>query len=136
MTLGSDITAALPGLRAQAESRMRDTVTVGETKDDTDPATGDPVKTFVTIRYDRKKGRIRYGSGAGSSEADQISQPVVVQTPYLSIPWGSPRLYEGDTVVVDASEDDPLLVGRTYTIAGNAPAGQVTAYRYPLTETT
>lgn len=136
MTLGSDIDAALPLLRAQAESRMSETVTVGSFRDGTDEATGDPVREPVTERY-AGKARIRYGSLAAQSTstgADQIGQPVVVQAPYLSVPWGSPRLFEGDEVVVSASGSDPLLVGRVYTIAGNAVIGAVTAHRYSLTE--
>lgn len=133
MTLGSDIDAALPALRVEAESRMGETVTVGSFADATDPVTFDPIRTIVSERY-AGKGRIRYGSITASTAAtgaDQIAQPVAVQTPYLSVPWGSPRLFEGDEVLVDGSKN-PLLVARTYQIAGNAVGD--TAHRYPLTE--
>lgn len=133
MTLGSDIEAALPGLRAEAESRMKETVTVGSFTDSTDPDTMQPVRTIVTERY-TGKARLRYGSLTAASTAtgsDQIAQPIVVQTPYLSVPWGTPRLFEGDEVRVDDSQN-PLLPGRTYQVAGNG-VGE-TAHRYPLTE--
>lgn len=138
MTLGSDIAAVLPGLRAEAESRMSESVTGGAFTDGTDPVTGDPTRIPGSVRY-AGVGRVRYASLAASSTstgADQIGQPVVVQTPYLSIPWGSPRLFEGDEVRVDASASDPMLVGRAYQVAGNAVIGSVTSHRYPLTELT
>lgn len=138
VSLGSDIDAALPGLRAEAESRMTETVTIGTFEDGTDPDTFDPTRTAVDTRY-TGKGRIRYASLATTGTAtgsSQISQPVVVQSPYLSIPHGSPRIYEGDEVVVDASTSDALLVARRYQVAGNATVGQTTAHRYPLTELT
>lgn len=138
MTLGSDIAAALPGLRAEAISRMSETVTVGTFSDGVDPETGDPVRTPDDARYSGP-ARVRYGSITASgtaSSAEQVGQAFVVQAPYLSVPWGSPRLYEGDEVLVDESASDPLLIGRVYQIAGNAAIGQVTAHRYPLTELT
>lgn len=138
MTLGDDLATALPGLRAEAESRMTETVTVGTFTDSTDPETFEPVRTPVETRYGGK-ARIRYASLATSAQAsgsDQIGQPVVVQSPYISVPHGSPRLYEGDEVVVTASAADNLLVDRRYQVAGNATIGQTTAHRYPLTELT
>jgi hypothetical protein len=60
--------------------------------------------------------------------------PVTVQEPVLSIPDGSPRLFDRDEVQVVASTADELLVGRTLAIQGDAIAGQTTAHRYPLTE--
>lgn len=137
MTLGSDINAALPLLRAEAESRMTETVTVG-TFEDGVGEDGSPTRTPIDTRF-TGRARVRYASLATSGTAtsgDQIGQPVVVQTPYLSIPHGSPRLYEGDEALVDASVADELLVGRRYAIAGNGTIGQTTAHRYPLTELT
>lgn len=138
MTLGSDIEAALPGLRAEAESRMTEAVVVGPATDGVDPETGDPTLAIDPERY-AGKARIRYGSVTASTNdgnGASIGQPLTTQSPYLSVPWGSPRLYEGDQVHVTGSASDALLVNRWYTIAGNAAIGQVTAHRYPLTETT
>lgn len=135
MTLGSDIDAALPELRAEAESRMGEAVTVGSFVDSTDPETMQPVRTPVSERY-AGKGRLRYGSlnaASTTTGSDQIAQPIVVQTPYLSVPWGTPRLFEGDEVRIDGSRN-ALLVGRTYQVSGNAVGD--TAHRYPLTELT
>ena len=137
MTLGSDLDAALPLLRAEAESRMSESVTAGSFEDGV-AEDGSPTRVPAVARY-VGKARVRYASLATASTSiagDQIGQPVVVQSPYLSIPHGSPRLYEGDEVVVDASGSDVLLVGRKYRIAGNATIGATTAHRYPLTELT
>lgn len=131
MSLGTDIAAALPGLRAEAESRMFETVEVGTVTDGVDPETGDPTQVIEDARYEGK-GRIRYGS-RDVSESNGTGSPVVAQSPYLSIPFGSPRLHDGDQVHVTASPD-PILVGRWFTVAGSAGAGQVAHYKYPLNE--
>lgn len=131
MTLGSDTAAALVTLRAEAESRMTDTVEAGLYRDGTDPTTGDPTRTLILERY-AGLGRIRYGSREVSN-SNTVSMPVGVQEPYLSVPFGSARIMVGDEVQVTASAD-PILVGRAFRIAGAPIAGAVTAYRYPLEE--
>ena len=131
MTLGSDTAAALVTLRAEAESRMTDTVEAGLYRDGTDPTTGDPTRTLVLERY-AGLGRIRYGSREVSN-SNTVSMPVGVQEPYLSVPFGSARIMVGDEVQVTASAD-PILVGRAFRVAGAPIAGAVTAYRYPLEE--
>lgn len=131
MTLGADISAALPGLRAEAESRMTDAVQVGRFMDATDPLTGDPTRVLETERY-TGKARIRWGSREVSN-SDATSSPVGSQEPYLSVPFGAARFWADDEVLVTGSPD-PLLVGRQFRVQGAAVAGQVTAYRYPLTE--
>lgn len=131
MTLGGDIAAALPGLRAEAESRMWESVIVGTFRDATDPETGDPTRVPEVERYSGK-GRIRWGSREVSN-SQSTSSPVAMQEPYLSVPYGTARFYTDDEVECDGS-DDPMLVGRRFKISGGAVAGQVTAYRYPLEE--
>ena len=131
MTLGSDTAAALVTLRAEAESRMTDTVEAGLYRDGTDPTTGDPTRTLVLERY-AGKGRIRWGSREVANSVT-VSMPAGVQEPYLSVPFGSPRIPVGDEVRCVASED-PILPGRVFRVAGNPVSGQVTAYRYPLEE--
>ncbi|GAA1148436.1 hypothetical protein GCM10009651_36380 [Microbacterium natoriense] len=131
VSLGSDIAAALPGLRAEAESRMTDSVQVGRFEDGVDETTGDPTWVLVTARY-VGKGRVRWGSREVTN-ADAPSMPITVQEPYLSVPFGSPLLRDNDEVLVVGS-DDPILVGRRFRVQGFPVAGQVTAYRYPLEE--
>lgn len=131
MTLGGDIGAALPGLRAEAESRMKDTVQVGRFKDGDDYETGDPTWELVTERY-AGKARIRWGSREVTN-ADAPSMPITVQEPYLSVPFGTARFSDNDQVLITAS-DDPILVGRKFRVQGYPIAGAVTAHRYPLEE--
>jgi hypothetical protein len=115
---------------------MTETITVGSFEDGV-AEDGSPTRVPVETKYEGLPGRVRYGTLSASSAStgsSDIAQPVVLQTPYLSVPHGSPRFYEGDEVRVDASASDDLLAGRSYEIAGNAIVGQVTAHRYPLNE--
>lgn len=131
MNLGHDIARELPGLRAQAESRMRDKVQVGIYRDGTDETTGDPMRVLVTERYDGK-ARIRWGSREVTN-TNAPAMPVTVQEPYLSVPFGTARFFDGDEVLCVGS-DDPILIDRVFRVQGDATAGQVTAHRYPLEE--
>ncbi|MGW9268330.1 DUF6093 family protein [Microbacterium sp. NPDC055599] len=131
VSLGSDIAAALPGLRAEAESRMTDRVQVGRFKDGVDETTGNPTWEIVTERF-AGRARIRWGSREVTN-ADAPSTPVTVQEPYLSVPFGTVLLRDNDEVLVVGS-DDPVLVGRRFRVQGFPVAGQVTAHRYPLEE--
>lgn len=117
--------------RAQLERRMTETVEVGNFEDDV-AADGTPIRVLTTERY-AGKGRIKYES-LTVSDSDRSSQIVTVQRPVLSIPTGSPLLHEGDEVNVTASQADDVLVGRSFTVAGNPQAGQTSAHRYPLKE--
>lgn len=131
VSLGSDVDAALPGIRAEAESRMTDSVMVGKFRDGTDPITKDAIRVLETERY-TGKGRIRWGSREVSN-SQATGSPVAMQEPYLSVPFGTARFFTDDEVECNDSPD-PLLVGRRFKISGAAAAGQVTAYRYPLEE--
>lgn len=130
MTPGGDIASALPVLRAEAESRMREVVQVGSFRDGVDEATGDPTRVLVTERYSGP-ARVRWGSREVTN-ANAPLMPITVQEPYLSVPFGSPLLRDSE-VLVTASED-PVLVGRRFRVQGYPVAGQVTAHRYPLEE--
>lgn len=132
MSLGSDIAAALPGLRAEAESRMGELVQVGRFTDGVDEVTGDPTWDLVLERY-AGRARIRWGSREVTN-ADAPSTPVTVQEPYLSVPFGTVLLRDNDEVLVVASESDQILVGRRFRVQGFPVAGAVTAHRYPLEE--
>lgn len=131
MSLGSDIDAGLIELRAEAESRMTDSVMVGKFVDGTDPITKDAIRVLELARY-TGKGRIRWGSREVSN-SQATGSPVAMQEPYLSVPFGTARFFTDDEVECNDSPD-PLLVGRRFKISGAAAAGQVSAYRYPLEE--
>lgn len=129
--LGWDLAAALPGLRAEAESRMTETVQIGVFQDGVDLETGEPTRELVEQRYEGK-ARVRYPGNAVSAR-DNV-QVVAVQDIVVSIPHGSPVCFEGDEVLVTASTADPALVGKQYTVKGAPEVGQTTAHRYPVTE--
>ncbi|WP_363551424.1 DUF6093 family protein [Microbacterium sp. LWH12-1.2] len=122
---------ALDAGRRLADARMTETVEAGVFTDGVAPD-GSPTRVLVDERY-TGKARVKYESLA-VSESDNTSQLVATQTPFASIPTGSARLFEGDELHVTASTADGLLVGRKYTVAGSAQAGQTTAHRYPLKE--
>lgn len=130
--LGWDIAAVLPELRAQAESRMTETVLVGKFRDGSDPATGAATRVLVTERYSGK-ARVRYPSYA-VAEMSPASQPVAQQDVIVSLPVGSGPVFEGDEVLVTASTVDPNVVGRRFRVKGQPAAGQTTAYRVPVIE--
>ena len=129
--LGDDIDAALPELRAQAESRMTDAVVAGVYADGTDPVTGDATRVLITERYSGP-ARLRWAS-RDVANASEPSMPVSVQEPYLSVPFGSTRLMRGDEVTVTGS-DDSAMVGMRFEVTGSPAMGQVSAHRYPLKE--
>lgn len=132
--LGWDVAGALPDLRAQAESRMTETVLIGlwGDADEPDPVTGEAVRELKVERY-RGKGRVRYPSYA-VAESSPASQPVAQQDTVVSIPSGSGPVFDGDEVVVLASTSDSMVVGRRYVVKGQPPAGQTTAYRVSVVE--
>ena len=131
--IGDDLAAALPGLRAQAESRMTETVEVGAFKDDVNLETYEPTVILVESHY-VGKAQIKYPSLAVSDRVAASQQAALVST-VLKVPVGSGAgIRPGDRVRVTASTSDGSLVGRWYRIAAWPQPGQVTAHRYPLEE--
>lgn len=131
--IGYDIAQALPLLRAEAESRMTETVTVGVYKYETNQTTGKAFRTLVSPASYSGKARIRFGS-RGVVNANAPNMPVAIQEPYLSVPVGSALIPVGHEVDVSASSADAALIGRRFRIAGAPLSGQVAAHRYPLEE--
>lgn len=128
--LGWDVTARLPELRAQAESRMSETVQVGVFGDGMDE-NGNATRELVTERY-AGPARVKYPGTAGST-SDRV-QAVAVTDIILSLPHASPAVFDGDEVMVTASTSDPALVGKVYRVEGAGAVGQTTAHRYKVTE--
>ncbi len=130
--IGDDIAAALPDLRAQAESLMTETVTVGEFTDGVD-GNLNPIVTLVDEHY-TGVGQIKYPSLAVSERQPASQQAASVST-VLKVPVGSGAdIRPGDRVEVTSSTSDGSLVGRSYRIAAWPQSGQVTTHRYPLEE--
>lgn len=118
--------------RLRSEARMTEVVEAGLFADRTDETTGDPIRELVTERYSGK-ARIKYES-LTVSDSDTTSQSVASQKPMLSVPSGSPAIFEGDEVRVISSTADELLIDRFYTVDGAPQSGQTSSHRYPLTE--
>lgn len=130
--IGDDIAAALPDLRAQAESLMTETVEVGEFTVEVD-GNLNPIETLAEAHY-TGKGQIKYPSLAVSDRVAASQQAASVSA-VLKVPVGSGAdIRPGDTVRVTASTSDGSLVGRKFRIAAWPASGQVSAHRYPIEE--
>lgn len=123
--LGHDIAAALPEMRAHAESRMRRNCVVRRVLSvDADPETGEDVPVYGPVLYDgpcRLRDR-QYGSTALDLSG---TAPATRSRLELHIPVGSPRLPVHAVVLFD--DGTP-----TYRITDLADGDDVTARRYPL----
>jgi len=133
MSLGWDLAASLPALRAQANGRMTETVTAGHFTDGVDEATGNPTRIPVGEPLYEGPARVKYTDNAVRN-AEGASQLVTTQDVTVSLPHGSVVLPEGTDIAVTFSTADWSLVGRAYKVDGSPTLGQSTAHRYPVTE--
>lgn len=111
---------------------MTETITVGRFTDGV-AEDGSPTRVLDGDAKYTGKARIRLASREVTN-AQGPGDPVAVQEPFLSVPFGTVRLFEGEQVLCTTSSSDPLLVDRMYDITGSAQAGQTSAHRYPLDE--
>lgn len=137
MTLGSDIIAALPELRAQAESTFTDTYTVFRPNGgvSTDPVTLIESPTFDTF-LTGVRGKLKAGVGRG--EDTPIPGVIAVVS---SLEWhtslGTVGVRLNDEIActaVDASVGDPANVGVRVRVTGPFLMSKATARRYPVEE--
>lgn len=121
--LADDIAAALPGLRAQAESRMKRTCTARPVLGVTaDPATGADVVVYGDPVYE---GRCRLRDRAfGPTALTSGEAPATRARLEWHIPHDSPRIPVGTVVFFD---DLPA-----YRTTDFADGDDVTARRYPV----
>lgn len=130
MSLGWDIAAALPGLRAEAVSRFTETVTFFTVVRGEDPVTLQPIDVETPVASD-VPARLR------SAARDPRDVPIAGQEPVvskltLSVGVGSVRVGPSVFVRVTASTADPGLVGVKVRTTDFPSMGQVTAWRYPV----
>jgi len=125
MSLGWDITAALPGLQVEAESMMVDTVRVRRRSGNPipDPATGELVYTFTTIYEGKCRLVMR---AARARDVDSQSQLLAVQSPELHMPASVTGVLPDDVFELLSGD---LVSGR---IAGVHVATFKTARRFPV----
>lgn len=137
--LGYDIAAALPGLRAQAESVMQSTVRIRRKTGTTrDSETGQNVPTWATVYEGPAKLRM---GGAQPNDIDASGQRVVEQSPTVSLPVGAhPDIVSGASADVNVDDEgelltnphDPDRVGTTFRVAGPHDQTFSTARRLPV----
>lgn len=137
MTLGSDIIAALPELRAQAESTFTDTYTVFRKTGAkiTDPVTLEETDEYAPVRSG-VKGKLKQGLGRGADA--EIPGIVAVVS---SLEWHTPISTLGvrvddeiECTAVDASVGDPTMVGVRVRITAPFLMSKATARRFPVEE--
>ena len=150
MSLGSDLNAALPELRAQAESRMTETFDFFTATEGTDPVTLDPT-TVETPLVEGARARVKFVASQGRDTESGGQYPVVqrvevhVSATLAAGIFPSDFVFPGDIypgevippgafVRVTASTIDQSLIGRVFRVAERPPGGQVTAYRVIVEE--
>lgn len=135
MSLGADVAAALPGLRAEANSMMvttgRVTRVVGRVED---PVTREMVDEVVTVYLGM--GRFK-AANTQAGRSDIPGAVVVDQSATLSLPVGAPGA--GDVRLNDVWEAiynpyDPTLIGKRVRVTGVHSQTFATAHRFPVEE--
>ena len=135
MSLGAEIAAALPELRAQAESMMTDGVTIRA-------ASTRGAWDAVTATYATVPGAVLY-SGPGRVRRPNVAErevyagdaEFVLSGAVVSIPVGvgtdvPPR----SVVTVDGCVRDPDLTGRVFAVSAGHAQSQGTARRFRCME--
>lgn len=135
MSLNDAVTAALPGLRAEAEALMVDTVrfTVPLSGGMFNPETGKYVWPHRrTIYWGRCQVQLPPAIPQNSSAGDQ---PLVVERVTIKIPVTAPEIPVGAIAkIVDVGDaSDPGLIGTRFRVVGSHHKTFATARRLPCT---
>ena len=134
MTLGGDIAAALPGMRAQAESRMTATCTITRPGAPVwNPATLQNESTPVTVYTGKCRVRVADRQDRAANVADQsfMAAQYVLSLPVV----GSEGVRRDDTVTVTVCPEDAALVGDAFRVVAESAGSQMTARRLTVTRT-
>jgi len=126
VSLGYDIVGALPGLQAQAESMMLDTVRIRRKSNASptpDPVTGDLVSSYTTI-YEGKCRLVLHSKVVANVDAQ--SQLLAVQEPELHVPVAVAGVQVGDEFELLSGD------GVDGQIVGVHPQTFKTARRFPV----
>ena len=134
MSLGADVVAVLPELRAAAESMMVDSCTI----------TGDPItrvwdedtSSYVDTPTTKYTGPCEVKSeNVQAAQADAQGQLLVVQSLVLKLPvLSSTGVDVDDIAVLDTCQFDPQLVGKKLRVGGAHHQSFATARRLPVKE--
>lgn len=132
--LGADIAAALPDLRAAAESKMVDSCTIVDvtTTGDPDPATSLPAETRTTIYA----GKCEYrAADTQARSVDSGGRQLVQQGAVLKIPveaLGSAAVRVGHEATIRLSTNDPDAAPVVVKVTGTHHQTYATARRLPV----
>jgi len=144
MDLAAELTAQLLESRADAESLMLDTCTIGDPGDPvTDPDTGE-VTTPLVVKYPdpswpddhpRKHGPCKIqGLDPQELNPEAGGATLTVQRYRVDVPVGSFVPAVGDVVEVVTARLDPNLIGRRYRVVALLHKSFATAYRLAVEE--
>jgi len=120
MTFGADIAAALPELRAHAESLMTDTVRLERVTGSTpDPVTLEMVDTYETV-YEGE-GRVQRSGQLSPHESVAGEVEFGVNALMVQLPLSASGIKKNDRVTVVAVDpvSDPDLLGLVATVRAN-----------------
>ena len=122
MSLGDDIAAALPDLRAHAESLMQDRVLVEHvtgTEPEPDPVTLETVYIYETV-YEGK-GRVQRSGQLSPHESVAGEVEFGVNALMVQLPLSALGIKKGHRVTVTAVDpgSDPDLLGLVATVQAN-----------------
>lgn len=135
MNLGADLMAALPGLRAAAESRMTASCTITRPGDETvwNPETMQNENVPVTAYT----GPCRVRAAGQQDRAENAADQSFMASQYiLSLPVvGSEGVRRDDTVTVTACPEDAALVGDVFRVVAESAGSQMTARRLAVART-
>ena len=125
--LSDAITAALPGLRAEAESRMSSTCTIGDVGEPvTDPETGEVTFPVLNAAYE---GMCRVRPATLQAQSRQMGgDETFVSDLMVSVPLSATGIRKGMTVLIESSPD-PDLVGVRAEIQDLGRGDSLTARR-------
>jgi hypothetical protein len=128
------LSGALSMGRAQAKTRMTETVTCGPFTVSVNTETLATTRTVTSVSY-AGVAQVKYPT-LTVSEREAGAQQYATGHVELKVPITAPRIPINALVVVTASTVDGLLVAREYRVRAAPQSGQVTAHRYPLEELT
>lgn len=128
----SALTGVLAMGRAQAVARMTEAITVTTTAAGVLNETTGQYTDVVTTHY-TGVARLKF-STLNVAARDSADRLIAVQDVALHVPAGTALLPVGASVAVTASDADPSLLSRLFTVEGRPHAGQTTAHRYPVAE--
>lgn len=130
--IGDDLAAALPELRAQAESRMRDTCIV--TGPGGEPAWDEGSGTYTTpdgATVYEGKCRVRQASPTGA-QASPGDAAWSVDHAVVSLPVdGTDSIGPGHVIVITTAADEPSRAGWKFTVEAGHYQTDSTARRLP-----